>query len=182
MEVRMRVGRNSIRRHEKGIAYLWMLFLVFLLGIGLGKSVEIQSLAAQRSKEADLLYVGGIYKAAIKAYYIASVDGVHRYPDSMDVLLKDPRYPGVKRYLRKLYKDPVTNKPFELIYAAEGGVSGVRSSSSKLPLKQAGFSPEYEGLKSARSYHDWMFMYEGESSSAVPLKDGRVIQGSTQDG
>lgn len=166
----MQAGKPRVGAHEKGITYLWMLFLVFLLGIGLGKAMEIQSLVSQRSKEADLLYVGGLYREAIKAYYLSTVDGIYRYPASLDVLLKDSRYPVPKRYIRKLYPDPVTGKPFELIHAPEGGIAGVRSSSIKQPIKKAGFSQEYEVFNAAVSYRDWVFRYEGEQRTSSVRK------------
>ncbi|WP_228200684.1 hypothetical protein [Acinetobacter sp. BIGb0102] len=56
---------------QQGITYLWMLFFVFLLGLGLGKSLEIFSLMDQRQKEQELLYVGKIYREAIRQYYLS---------------------------------------------------------------------------------------------------------------
>lgn len=54
---------------QRGVGYLFMLLAVFLLSLGLGKTLEIYSTSAQREKEADLVYVGGLYREAIKDYF-----------------------------------------------------------------------------------------------------------------
>ena len=159
-------GRYSPSR-QAGVTYLWMLFLVFLLGLGLGKAVEIQSLVSQRAKEADLLYIGTAYRDAIESYYLSALDGNRRYPASLDVLLKDPRYPATKRHLRKLYLDPITRTPFALVYSPEGGISGVRSTSEKTPIKQAGFASDDQGFQGAKKYQDWQFVYVGAAPVIV---------------
>lgn len=161
MDQLMVAGR---RHHQAGVTYLWMLFLVFLLGLGLGKTLEIQSIASQRAREAQLLYVGGQYRDAIRAYYLAAPDGLLRYPDRLDVLLKDPRFPGMRRYLRQLYLDPMTNKPFDLVMSAEGGISGVRSVSLIRPIKRSGFPSQFVNFENAPDFRSWAFTYQGESA------------------
>lgn len=53
------------------------------------------------------------------------------YPKNLNDLLRDPRYLVTRRYIRKIYPDPVTNKDFLLIFSAEGGICGVKSESKK---------------------------------------------------
>lgn len=150
------------RRAQKGVTYLWMLFLVFLISLGLGKSLEVYSTQIQREQEAELLYVGGLYREAIKIYYQSSPGSVKTYPEKLENLLRDPRHLTTRRYIRKLYPDPLTGMPFNVVLAAEGGIKGVRSTSIKTPVKVAGFANFIEITAPARSYSDWVFLYDGE--------------------
>lgn len=148
------------RQWQQGVTYLWMLFLVFLLGLGMGKSLEVYSTLVQREKEAELLYVGGLYREAVRQYYLSSPGGVKRYPASLEDLLQDRRYPVMRRYLRRLYPDPVTGAAFMPVLAAEGGIRGVRSGGTGRPLRQAGFGAAEAGFERAVSYGDWVFAAE----------------------
>lgn len=150
-----------IRQRQRGLTYLWMLFLVFLLGLGLGKSLEVYSTMVQREKEADLLYVGRLYREAIKQFYLSSPGSVKRYPERLEDLLRDPRRLGLRRYLRQLYPDPLTGKEFAVIQAPQGGIWGVRSQSAKEPLKMAGFEMPLTVINRANGYQAWGFIYEG---------------------
>lgn len=152
-----------IRTRQRGIAYLWMLFLVFLLALGLGKSLEVYSTMQQREKEADLLHIGGLYRNAIKAYYLSSPGSVRKYPERLEDLLRDPRYPVPRRYLRQLYPDPMTGKAFVVVPAPEGGVGGVRSASGKHPWRSTavGGGNVVLVLNGDGSYRDWLFVYQG---------------------
>lgn len=148
-------------RKQRGVTYLWMLFIVFLLGLGLGKALDVYSTSIQRQKEADLLYVGGLYREAIRQYYLSSPGSLKIYPASLNDLLKDPRSLATRRYLRQLYPDPVTGQPFTPLTAPQGGIWGVASSSGKKPLKEAGFDDVYFSFTRAESYQGWKFVYEG---------------------
>lgn len=143
---------------QHGMTYLWALFLVFLLGLGLGKSLEVYSTLVQRDKEADLLYIGNQYRQALRQYYRDSPGPVRRYPARLEELLRDPRYLTPKRYLRQLTPDPVTGRPFEVIPSPEGGIGGVRSTSTTRPLKQDNFSGEDESFRGSARLADWTFL------------------------
>lgn len=148
-------------RKQRGVTYLWMLFIVFLLGLGLGKALDVYSTSIQRQKEADLLYVGSLYREAIRQYYLSSPGSLKIYPASLSDLLKDPRSLATRRYLRQLYPDPVTGQPFTPLTAPQGGIWGVASRSGKKPLKEAGFDDIYFSFTQAGSYQGWQFVYEG---------------------
>lgn len=148
-------------RYQRGIAYLWMLFLVFLLGLGLGKTLEVFSTVSQREKEAELLQVGRLYQEAIRQFYWNSPGSVKRYPLDLTDLIKDPRTPTTRRYLRKLYLDPISGEAFVPVMAPQGvGVAGVRSGSLRQPLKRSGFAEAEEGFENAATYADWVFMVD----------------------
>lgn len=144
---------------QQGITYLWMLFFVFLLGLGLGKSLEVFSLMDQRQKEQELLYVGKIYQEAIRQYYLSGQEK-NKYPAHLDDLLKDSRYIVTRRYIRKLYLDPLTNKDFLPVFSAEGGICGVKSTSQKKPIRTFFKEDQLQQFNDAKSYQQWEFKYQ----------------------
>src|SRR5581483_11645664 len=80
-------------------------FIVAVITAGLALVGEMWETAAKREKETQLLFVGNEYRKAITRYYLA---GKNQYPRALEDLLKDPRQPGVVRYMRRLYPDPLT--------------------------------------------------------------------------
>lgn len=148
-------------RRQDGITYLWVLFLVFLMSIGLGKALDVYSLTMQRQKEQELLYVGDIYRRAIQEYYLEGPGGQRKYPESMNDLLLDKRFVTVRRHLRRAYVDPLTGKALRQLRSPEGGIWGVASNSGGSPIKVNGFPSEYEAFSSARTYQDWQFLFAG---------------------
>ncbi|HEY8252030.1 MAG TPA: type II secretion system protein [Burkholderiales bacterium] len=141
----------------QGFTYLGALFLVALVSGGLAVVGEDWGVAAQRDKEAELLFVGHQYRLAIGRYYRY---GPRQYPRSLADLLKDPRRPGTERYLRRLYADPLTaGGEWGLVRAPDGGIQGVYSLSGERPLKTAGFKPRDRELLGAASYTDWKFLH-----------------------
>lgn len=144
-----------------GFTYLTILFIVAIMGVGLALVGEVWHTAAMREREAELLYAGNQYRIAIKRYYLA---GPQQYPRSLSDLLKDPRKPGIERYLRRLYPDPVTGEAWEVVKAPDGGVMGVHSLSKDKPLKTARFRIRDRSFEGAASYSDWTFVYVPVSS------------------
>lgn len=67
---------------------------------------QVWQVKAQREKEAELLYVGEQFRKAIMSYYNT---GTKQFPETLEELLEDKRTPAIKRHLRKIYTDPVTN-------------------------------------------------------------------------
>jgi hypothetical protein len=151
------VRRVSNRRHQQGVAYFWALMLVLFISLGVGKLVQRVAIANQRMREAELLYVGVLYREAIQHYYESTPVGANPYPEKLQDLLRDPRYPVTRRYLRQLYRDPVTGEPFEAIAAVLGGVRAVRSTSSRMPVKIAGFAADEWRFANAKTYREWEF-------------------------
>lgn len=91
---------------ENGFVYLWALFAVVLAGIVMAGAGQVWQAKAQREKEAELLHVGEQFRKAIMSYYNA---GTKQFPESLEELLEDKRTVTVKRHLRKIYTDPLTN-------------------------------------------------------------------------
>ncbi|WP_377681483.1 type II secretion system protein [Paraburkholderia rhizosphaerae] len=132
--------------------------MVLLITLGVGRLLENMRISGQRTREADLLYIGGLYRNAIRQYVLATPVGSRRYPEKLDDLLRDPRYPVTRRYLRALYPDPITGEPFMSIASPEGGVRGVQSMSQQRPLKTTGFDVDNASFARASRYQDWQFV------------------------
>lgn len=144
---------------QKGFTYLGLLLIVAAMGFGMAAFGQLASQQAQREKEAELLFIGDAYRQAIALYYNSGPGGHNRYPQSLEQLLKDERFAFNRRYLRKLYKDPVTGKDFELVKAPEGGIMGVYSASEIAPTKSGNFPPEYVSFEGAARLNEWQFLY-----------------------
>lgn len=143
-----------------GFTYLGVLFGTALLATGLAKVGEAWEIAAQRDKEAQLLHIGNEYRRAIMLYYESPAGGVRRYPRRLEDLLKDERYPSTRRYLRRLYPDPITGKAeWGIVKAPDGGIMGVFSLGTQAPLKRAGFRLLDAGFGGASAYSSWKFFY-----------------------
>ncbi len=148
-------------RHQRGIGYLSLLLAVFLLSLGVGKAMDVHASRVQREQEAELAYVGALYREAIRSYYMSAPDGQRKYPARLDDLLKDPRHLVVRRYLRRLDPDPLTSQPFTLLIAPQGGIWGVASRSAKPPLRLRSPDGVIANGAAPRSYRDWHFVYDG---------------------
>ena len=145
------------RRRAGGFTYVGLLVLVVLIGLLLAAAGEVASIAAQRDRETQLLWVGHAYRAAISRYWIHQ----RAYPQSLKELLgAAPDAPVQVRYLRRLYPDPMTNAvDWALVPAPNGGIMGVASSSSRAPLKTGHFDDADQLFTTASAYSDWQFTF-----------------------
>lgn len=92
-------------RLESGFVYLWALFAVALAGVVMAGTGQVWQTKSQRDKEAELMFIGEEFRKAIMSYHNSN----KQYPSSLEDLLKDERSPNIKRHLRKIYLDPITN-------------------------------------------------------------------------
>jgi type II secretory pathway pseudopilin PulG len=158
---------------NRGAALLTVLVMVVLLG--LTASLAGQSLGAllQREREAELLFRGLQYRQAIASYY----QGKKMYPTNLEDLLRDPRFPGIVRHLRRLYNDPMTGQEWELVKDASQKLIGVRSTSDLTPFQQVGFPAGLEALEGKSTYREWEFVYvpakKAGDSGATPAAPGK---------
>ena len=144
-------------KREAGYTYISILIVVFALAIAAQATWIPQSTTARREAEAELIFRGAAYLAAIESYYDLG-GNAKRYPDDLESLLSDPRFEDV-RHIRTLYDVPRGFDRWTLIFSPLGGVSGVAPDSSAQPLKIAGFPAELEHFEDAESYRDWTFTY-----------------------
>jgi hypothetical protein len=118
----------------------------------------------QSEKEQQLLLVGYAYEKAIIEYTKTANSNSNtsanttQGPSNLQDLIKDPRYPGIKRYLRKLYADPMAGTPeWGLVKAANGNIIGVYSTDNRQPTKKTGFDAVHNSFDNAKSYSQWVF-------------------------
>ena len=98
------------------------------MGVTLALTGVTWQTVVQREKETDLLFVGGEFRRAIQKYY--ADHGL--YPRQLADLLKDPSFPGTRRYLRKIYFDPITGKKeWGVLRTPDGSIMGIFSTSDE---------------------------------------------------
>src|SRR5262245_41939089 len=143
-------------RESGGFTYVGLLLGVALAGTGLALVAEIWSTTSKRERERELLYVGAQYRQAIGLYYENS-PGVKQYPRKLEDLVEDKRFPAVRRYLRKIYLDPMTGKRDWGLIMQGDQILGVHSQSRGQPLKVSNFELADATAAEANTYSDWRF-------------------------
>lgn len=147
----------SAGKRQRGFTYLGILIVIAVMGAGMAAYGQIASHASQREKEAELLFRGEQYRAAIASYYKKE----SRYPQTLADLVEDRRYPMPVRHLRRLYEDPMTGKAnWGVVESPEGGgIMGVYSKLEEAPIKTGNFSLANQAFEKARTYADWKFVH-----------------------
>ncbi len=146
---------------QGGFTFLGLMFAVAIAGIALAGTGTLWQMESRREKEKELLFIGEEYRRAIGSYYDKSPGAQKQFPEKLEDLLLDKRFPNPTHHLRRRYRDPMTaDGEWELI-RQQGRIMGVASRSSGKPIKIAGFTAEQEGFDSAASYADWYFIYNG---------------------
>jgi len=127
------------------------------------------SFERQREREKELIFAGDQIRTAIAAFYESTPGSVKRYPRTLADLLEDTRHLPARRYLRRIYLDPMTGQAaWGLLSAPDGGIMGVHSASLKRPIKQAEFSEDHVDFAGKLAYTGWQFVYRGEQVRYVP--------------
>ncbi len=167
-----RTGAPGSRRHA-GFTYIGLLILVAAMGLALTVVAQLWHTAQTRDKEEELLFVGNEIRRAIGLY----ITSTGRYPHNLEDLLKDPGFPGVRRSLRKLYRDPITGSTeWGLVKPDENTLVGVYSRSDAQPLKQSGFSLADRAFEAKEKYSEWVFMARPATKPNPPaLPGGKAV-------
>ncbi|MDH4173401.1 MAG: type II secretion system GspH family protein [Betaproteobacteria bacterium] len=161
-----------VRRAHRGFTYLTVLFIVAILGGGLALVGEMWETEARRDKEAELLFIGQQFRSAILRYYLSGPQ--RQYPRALEDLLQDARMPETRRYLRRVYADPMTGKAeWGMVKAPDGGILGVYSLSEEATFKRANFKRRDAAFAGAMKYSEWKFI------AAVPVKPAAAKPGAT---
>jgi type II secretory pathway pseudopilin PulG len=146
---------------DDGFSYPAALLMVVVVSISLMAAQRQWSTVMKREREKQLFFRAGQIEKAIGSYYNYASGGSAEYPKKLWYLLKDNRKSGVKRHLRKLYKDPMTMEGYwGIIYDGKGGIKGVFSKSHEKPIKSGGFPVKYKLFENKQKYSDWKFVYE----------------------
>lgn len=170
----LRMTEPNFYRLQHGFIYIGLMILIALLGIGIALTGQVWHASATREKERDLLFVGGQFRKAIEMFHARNRGTDDGYPRNFDELIRDPHQPSVRRYLRRIYRDPMTSSlEWGLIKSAKGGIVGVYSLAKGVPLKQAGFPAQTENFAGAGSYAEWKFIADpGEDKRAPEVAIG----------
>lgn len=165
----MRGNESRQPASQAGFTYIGVLLAVALLGIQLGVAGLVWSFAQERQKERELLFVGDQFRTAIARYYLNAMGPQKEYPKRLEDLVRDPRYSGTVRHLRKIYADPITGKiRWGLIKTPDGSILGVYSLSDKKPIKIGNFLPGDQAFEKKDRYSDWKFVYSIGVLGAMP--------------
>ena len=147
-------------KYQSGYILVGLLILIMVAGYALAAAGTKFSEARKREREQELLKVGDTIRKAIGNYYNQTPGVVKQYPPNLEALLKDERFPQPKRYLRKLYLDPVTQREgWGILEAPSGGVMGIYSLSAAKPYKTKNFRLMYRHFENKKYYGEWYFAY-----------------------
>jgi type II secretory pathway pseudopilin PulG len=167
----MRIAGQRHFGDERGAALLIVLVMVVVLGLAIGIAGSTWKSVTQRAREAELFWRGNQYRLAIKSYYeVKHGRGAGMFPQKLENLIKDPRFLGAERHIRRLYPDPMTGGDWQLIKDKSGRITGVRSSSDLEPFKKDRFPEGYEKFEGAESYSSWEFVFEPKTKKQPVAK------------
>ena len=165
---------------EGGFTYLGLMVLVTIIGLVGAATLKADALLRRAAAENELLEIGAAYGAALKSYADATPRGQPPYPPTLQELLKDPRVPGVRRHLRKIFVDPVTGKAeWGVVWIDPGsqrGVLAVYSLSQATPLKQANFDSRFPNFETRQHLSEWKFAALGQGVGQ-PGQPGQSLPG-----
>ncbi|MBC7455394.1 MAG: type II secretion system protein [Massilia sp.] len=151
--------RISVRPRQGGFTYLALIILVTVIGLVGAANVKVDALLARAAAEEQLLDIGAAFSAALESYAAATPQGQPAQPPSLQALLKDPRTPGLRRHLRKIFVDPVGGSAeWGVVYLADRvGVLAGYSLSQRQPLKIGNFDARFQGFDNKAHIADWKF-------------------------
>ncbi len=164
--------RTAYLHNQHGFTYLIVLLAVMLIGIMLGAVGTSWKLTMQREREEELLFRGMQIQDAIGRWHQpqGSVQQHVATPlNDLKDLLRDPRTPATVRYLRKLYRDPITNQDWTLIREPARGIVGVASSSTEKVIKKDNFPDQLQDLVNKERYEQWQFVYKAAQKTVQPV-------------
>jgi type II secretory pathway pseudopilin PulG len=95
-------GETERRHHEGGYAMAALIMAITVMAIAMTVAMPVWKHAAQREKEEELVFRGEQYVHAIGLFQRKFANA---YPPSIDILVQ-------QKFLRKKYKDPITNDDF----------------------------------------------------------------------
>ena len=162
----MRSGEYPGLARQRGLTYVLLLFVLAAAGAGLAALGEQWALAAQREREAELIFRGGQISQALADWRDSSPAGqpaAPRAPLALQDLLVDersvPPHQGPRHHLRQLYPDPFTGQPdWVLLLDAQGRITGVASRSRRPALRRVGVVLRSDADESRPAVGDWLFL------------------------
>ncbi len=159
------------RRNCGGFTYVSLVILVAIIGLIAATTVRLGVTLQRAQAERDLLHIGEQFSDALKSYAEATPAGQPQQPPTLQDLLKDPRVPGIRRHLRKIFVDPMTGKAeWGILYIGDNkGVLGIHSLSAAAPIKVGNFPSRFQAFNGKQKISDWVFTFDGQP----PLPPGQ---------
>ncbi|MFA6180012.1 MAG: type II secretion system protein [Candidatus Methylopumilus sp.] len=154
---------GMVARHNRGFSYMGLLLFIAIAGIGLSAVGMTWHSQVKAENEQQLLFVGTQFRNALNSYYESTPVATKTYPLTLQDLLRDKRFPNVKRHLRQIYTDPMTGNTEWGINRAQGRIVGIYSLSTQKPFKLSGFTNENQSFNYAKSYREWIFGQVGST-------------------
>ncbi len=135
--------------NESGITYIGLLLVIVLIGIATAALTPMWHTIVQRDKEAELLFRLGEFRRGIARYR----QDHGRFPKKLEDLLEDKTQIQIRRYLRRIYPDPMTGAAdwkLETIVDKTGIVAGIRDLHSQSDAEGFRVIPD-----KGKRYSDW---------------------------
>lgn len=152
------ISHRHPRSPQQGLVLLAILLFILIATLAAGSMVQLYQTQTRREKEEQLLFVGDQYRRAIYSYFNTFPPGSARaWPQNLDALLNDVRFPTPMQHLRRLFPDPMTGQADWQLVSDGSGVIGVRSRSTLTPFKVSDFAHPYQNFEGTTSYADWVF-------------------------
>jgi type II secretory pathway pseudopilin PulG len=164
---------SSRKNATAGFTYIAALVMVVIMGIMLGAVGQSISIVMKREREKELIFRGLQYRNAIELW---TRKGAMPLLD-LKYLVQDPRDPsGKEKYLRKLYKDPITGEDWKaLVDPNTKEIYGVASTSNEEPMKKGNFPEEIKSFEGKGKYSEWEFVFK-----RITIPAGATAAGGVQ--
>lgn len=128
--------------------YALLLASIVIVSLATTAAVPPWSTVVQREKEAELTFRLTQYRTAIARYRADH----NRYPQKLEELLIDASQLQRRRYLRRLYPDPMTGKAdwtLDIVRDQTGAVSGIKDLHSRSRARS------FRALGGKATYSEW---------------------------
>ena len=166
--LRRLVMRGQHGRRAGGFTYLSVIIVVAIIGLVAASALKLGAVVQRSRAEQELLYIGAAFSDALQSYADATPAGMPPQPPSLKELLRDPRFPVVRRHLRKVFVDPITGgAEWGVVYSGDKiGVLAVYSLSDARPVKVGNFPARFDALAGKQKLSEWRFGAVGKSAAA----------------
>ncbi|WP_395406770.1 type II secretion system protein [Pseudoduganella sp. UC29_106] len=161
---------------QRGFTYLSVVILVAIIGLVGAATLRLGVTMQRAAAEEELLRIGAEFSDALQSYAAATPAGQPTFPPSLKELLKDPRFPQVRRHLRRIYVDPMTGKPEWGLVRAGINKPGTPGAVPGATPGAPGVPPTSEPPTSSMSAGEGGIIGIYSFSSAEPIKIGNFPQ------
>lgn len=169
--------RTSRSRTEQGYILLSLLLVMALLVIGAAIAASTISFEIRRDREEEMIHRAMQYRSAIRQFTKHS----GRFPRTIDELVNI----NGQRYLRKVYKDPITGKDFRILRLGDipnplqpgASATGLTNSQDANSESSAGQSQMGTGAQAGQSSTSGPSPSPGSPTGLSSAQPGGVVIG-----